>query len=61
VAEETIQVGDRVITVAVQGIFTVLARRGSLVDIENERGVRMTVAATALRRLNGTPPQPTDA
>jgi len=45
----------------VQGIFTVLARRGPLVDIENERGVRMTVAVIALRRLNGTPPQPTDA
>ena len=60
-AEETIQVGDRVVTVAVQGIFTVLARRGPLVDIENERGVRMTVAVIALRRLNGTPPQPKDA
>jgi hypothetical protein len=61
VRDETIQVGDRVITVAVQGIFTVLARRGPLVDMENERGVRMTVVATALRRLNGTPPQPKDA
>jgi hypothetical protein len=61
VKEETIQVGDRVITVAVPGIFTVLARRGALVDIENERGVRKTVAAIALRRVNGTPPQPKDA
>jgi len=61
VAEETIQVGDRVITVAVPGIFTVLSRSGALVEIENERGVRMTVAAIALRRLNGTPPQTKDA
>ena len=59
--DETIHVGDRVITVAVPGIFTVLARRGQLVDMENERGVRKTVAVIALRRVNGTPPQPKDA
>jgi hypothetical protein len=61
VPDETIRVGDRVVTVQVPGIFTVLARRGALVDIENERGVRMTVAVSALRRVDGTPPAAKDA
>ncbi len=60
-SDETIRVGDRVVTVQVPGIFRVIARRGRLVEIENDRGVRMTVAAIALRRLNGTPPAPADA
>jgi hypothetical protein len=51
-------VGDRVVSLQVPGVFTVVGRRGIFVEIENERGVQLTVAERALRRVNGTPTEP---
>ena len=59
--EARIQVGDRVIGLDMPGIFTVIGRRGALVEIENDRGLRRVVYEVALRRVNGTPPGPRDA
>ena len=58
--ERAIDVGDRVISLQVPGVFTVLARRGELLEIETDRGLRMTVHEAGLRRLDGTPPTPKD-
>ena len=58
--EGTIQVGDRVIGLDMPGIFTVIGRRGRFVEIENDRGLRRVVHEVALRRVNGTPPGPTE-
>jgi len=52
------QVGDRVVGLDMPGIFTVVARRGRFVEIENDRGLRRVVHEVALRRVNGTPPGP---
>jgi hypothetical protein len=51
-AAETIEVGDRVINLQVPGVFTVLARRGALLDIETAQGLRMTVHEASVRRLD---------
>ena len=53
--EGAIQVGDRVISLQVPGVFTVVARRGRLLEIENERGVRMVVSETSVRQLEEPP------
>jgi hypothetical protein len=50
-ADTPIQVGDRVVSLSAPGIFTVVARRGSLLTIENDRGVRLVVAEANVRRL----------
>ena len=55
-----IHVGDRVVQLQVPGIFTVVARRGRFLEIENERGVRLNVLEPSLRRVDGTPPTPKD-
>ena len=49
---ETIEVGDQVINLQVPGVFTVVARRGALLDIETAQGLRMTVNVAAVRRLD---------
>ena len=54
------QLGDRVVHLQVPGVFTVVGRRGALFDLESERGLRMTVYAIQLRRLEGPPPEPKD-
>jgi hypothetical protein len=51
-AAETIEVGDQVINLQVPGVFTVLARRGTLLEIETAQGLRMTVQEGAVRRLD---------
>ena len=51
-AEETIEVGDRVINLQVPGVFTVLACRGTLLDIETAQGLRMTVYRSSVRKLD---------
>src|SRR5258706_6396398 len=48
----TIQLGDRVINLQVPGIFTVVDRTGDLLVIETARGLRMTVLAQQVRRLD---------
>jgi hypothetical protein len=50
-AEDAIQVGDRVINLLVPGVFTVVARRGAMLEIESDRGVRMVVRDITVRRL----------
>ena len=59
-ADTPIQIGDRVINMQMPGIFVVTARRGRLIDIETDEGIAMTVLDSAVRRLNGTPPAPSD-
>ena len=49
---ETIEVGDQVVNLQVPGVFTVLARRGNLLEIETAQGLRMTVLEGAVRRLD---------
>ena len=51
-AAETIEVGDQVVNLQVPGVFTVLARRGTLLEIETAQGLRMTVLEGAVRRLD---------
>src|SRR3989442_6526395 len=60
VGDEAIQIGDRVVHLQVPGVFTVVTRRGAFFEVENSRGLRMTIHEVALRRLNGPPPIPTD-
>ena len=60
VSDEAIQIGDRVVHLQVPGVFTVVARRGAFFEVENARGLRMTIHGVALRRLNGPPPVPKD-
>src|ERR671935_690035 len=58
---DEIKVGDRVVHLQVPGVFTVVARRGAFFEVENARGLRMTVHQVGLRRLDGPPPAPKDA
>ena len=51
-ASETIEVGDQVINLQVPGVFTVVARRGTLLEIETAQGLRMTVQESSVRRLD---------
>jgi hypothetical protein len=55
-AAQTIEVGDRVVNLQVPGIFYVVARRGALLEIETEQGVRLTVSEVAVRKLDDEPP-----
>jgi hypothetical protein len=56
--EAPIRVGDRVIHLQVPGIFTVVRRRGRMLDLENARGLQMSVHEVGVRRVDGTPPAP---
>jgi len=58
--ERGIRIGDRVVQLQVPGVFTVVGRRGAFFEIENERGLHMTVHEVSLRRLDGRPPEPKD-
>ena len=58
--ERPIATGDRVVHLGAPGIFVVLSRRGPLLDIESDRGLRKTVHEVAVRRLNGPPAAPRD-
>ena len=51
-AAETIVVGDLVVNLQVPGVFTVLARRGNLLEIVTALGLRMTVVEGSVRRLD---------
>jgi hypothetical protein len=55
---DRIQVGDRVVNLQVPGIFHVIARRGDLLEIETEQGLRLTVRDAAVRRVDDTQPPP---
>ena len=60
VSDEAFQIGDRVVHLQVPGVFTVVAQRGRFFEVENARGLRMTIHEVALRRLDGPPPPPRD-
>lgn len=57
-ATETIQLGDRVISLQVPGIFTVIDRQGSMLAIQSPKGLRMTVLESQLRRVDDAVPPP---
>jgi len=54
-ADGPIEIGDRVYTLQMPGVFLVLARRGSFVDIESDGGIRLTVSDASLRRVAPAP------
>jgi hypothetical protein len=47
--DEKLNIGDRVITLAMPGIFRVVARDGDILTIESAKGVRLTKHEAALR------------
>lgn len=53
--EGPLQIGDRVITMQMPGIFTVSGRRARALDIVSDDGVRLTVSEASLRRMDVTP------
>ena len=57
---DPIRVGDRVVNLQVPGIFYVIARRGELLEIETEQGLRLTVREAAVRRLDDAQPPSDD-
>ena len=59
--DAAIQVGDRVIILQMPGVFRVASRTGRMIIIESARGVRLTVQAEAVRRVDGGPVVPKDA
>lgn len=54
-ADDAIRVGDKVINLQMPGVFRVTSRNGRLIVIESATGVRMTVRAEGVRRLDGGP------
>jgi hypothetical protein len=57
-ADDAIEVGDRVINLQMPGVFVVTARRGRVLEIETADGVAMTVLDSAVRRLETPPATP---
>jgi hypothetical protein len=55
-----IGVGDRVVGMQMPVVFVVTARRGHLLDLESDRGLRVVALESAIRRLDGSPPAPKD-
>jgi hypothetical protein len=55
-----IREGDRVVNLQVPGVFRVIRRRGRFLELESDRGLRMTVLDVAVRRLDGVPAVPKD-
>ena len=55
-----IKVGDQVVGTQIPGVFTVLDLKGRLVEMESDRGLRMTVVLSSVRKLEGEPPAPKD-
>ncbi len=56
--ERPVREGDRIVHLGAPGVFTVVARRGPLLDIESDRGLRKTVHEVAVRRVGNAPPPP---
>jgi len=59
--DAAIRIGDRVVNLQVPGVFVVVGRRGAFLELENPRGMHMTVHEVALRRVDGATPEPKDA
>ena len=49
------EVGDTVVTMSAPGRFRVIAVDGATVVIESAEGVRKTVLATHVRKVDGAP------
>jgi hypothetical protein len=58
--DSAIRVGDRVVHLQVPGVFVVVRRSGRMLEVESDRGLRMSVHEVAVRRLDGPPPAPKD-
>lgn len=54
-SERPLEIGDRVITMQMPGIFTVTARKGRALEIVSDDGVRLTVTEASLRRMRAAP------
>jgi hypothetical protein len=61
VDDGVIRTGDRIVHLQVPGVFVVRHRRGSFLEVESDRGLRMTVHEVAVRRLDDEPAEPKDA
>ncbi len=59
--KDGIRLGDRVVSTAIPGVFRVVGKRKQLLDIESDRGLRMTVREEQVRRVDGKIPTPSDA
>ena len=53
-----IELGDKVITLQMPGIFTVTGRQGPALVIETDDGVRLAVLEASLRRMYGKADDP---
>jgi len=60
-ASDAIQLGDRVVNLQVPGIFTVIDRKGSLLVIQTQQGLQMTVLEPQVRRVDEGLGPPKDA
>ena len=59
-SERPIGVGDRVVNMQMPVVFVVTGRRGNLLDLESDRGLRVVALESTIRRLDGPPPAPKD-
>lgn len=57
-SDEPLQIGDRVITMQMPGIFTITGRTGRAMEIVSDDGVRLTVSEASLRRIYDAPAAP---
>lgn len=55
-----IGVGDRVVNMQMPVVFVVTGRRGNLLDLESDRGLRVVALESTIRRIDGPPPAPKD-
>jgi hypothetical protein len=54
-ADGPIEIGDRVYTLQMPGVFLVVGRRGTFVDLESDAGIRLTVSDASVRRVAPAP------
>jgi hypothetical protein len=54
-ADRPIEIGDRVYTLQMPGVFLVVARRGMLIDLESDTGIHLTVSDASVRRVAPAP------
>lgn len=57
----TVAPGDRVVTMQVAGVCTVVGRRGRYLELETPYGRRLTVAESAVRKVERAPDEPVKA
>ena len=52
--------GDRVVNMQMPVVFVVTGRRGQMLDLESDKGLRVVALESTVRRLDGPPPAPKD-